>query len=84
MSIKTRLASPLPYALWLIASAILLAGARAADPYIFGFAAFAAAGVSAVLVVVAACVGLRPFLWSLAAGIPTVLSFALLSTYKWA
>ena len=84
MSIQTKFAGPTPYAAWLVLSTILLAMARAADPYVFGFSAFAAAGVSGVLVVVAACFGLRSFLWAVAASVPTVVSFAMLSTYKWA
>ena len=84
MSIKARLASPVPYVAWLVASAILLAIARVTDPYVFGFSAFAAAGISGALLAIAAWFGRRPFLWALAATLPTVLSFALLSTYKWA
>lgn len=28
--------------------------------------------------------GIRPFLWAVAAAVPTLLAFALLSTYDWA
>ena len=84
MSIRTTFAGRAPYAAWLVLSAILLAIARATDPYVLGFSAFGAAGISGVMVVVAACFGLRSFLWALAASLPTVAAFAILSTYKWA
>ncbi|HET9483680.1 MAG TPA: hypothetical protein VFO79_06975 [Xanthomonadales bacterium] len=73
-----------PYLCWLVASAAILAAARAADPYLFGLAAFAAAAISAVLFAASCFFGLRPALWAAVAAIPTVVSFVVLSTYRWA
>ena len=84
MSIKTRLATPMPYAAWMAVSAVLLVVAQATDPYVFGFAAFAAAAVSAALVVISLPFGGRALLWAAIASLPTLLSFAVLSTYNWA
>ena len=84
MQMRRRMAGPLPYLGWLLLSAIGLAIACAVDPYIFAFAAFATAAVSALLALIAAWFGLRALGWALLAGLPSVLAFALLSTYRWA
>ena len=63
---------------------MILTGAWAADPYIFGFTAFGAAAVSGGFVLVSLFLRKNQFPWALLAGIPTALSFWLLSTYKWA
>ena len=73
-----------PYLCWLVASAAMLVAARAADPHIFGLAAFAAAAISAVLFVASWFFGLRPAVWAAVAAVPTVVSFVVLSTYRWA
>lgn len=78
------LATAWPYAGWLALSAAGLTAAWATDPHVFGFAAFAAAGGSGLLILLALFHGLRPVLWSLVAGVPTVVAFAVLSTYRWA
>ena len=84
MSFKTTFAKPLPYIVWLALSAIILVAAWAIDPYVFGFSAFGAAAISAVLATLGLCFGIRTFLWAVIAAIPTGVSFALLSTYSWA
>ena len=73
-----------PYLCWLVASAAILVAARAADPYLFGLAAYVAAAISAVLFAASWFFGLRPALWAAIAAIPTVVSFVVLSTYRWA
>jgi hypothetical protein len=82
--LKTRFQTPTPYAAWFVFSGAALVAAWAADPYILGFAAFAAAAISGVLVAASVFLGLRPFVFATLAALPTILSFALLSTYKWA
>ncbi len=71
------------YVCWMVLSTVLLLGARAYDPYVFGFAASSAAFVSAVLVAAGLWHGLRSFAWALAAALPTTAAFAELSTYRW-
>ena len=78
------LASRRPYVAWFVASAGVLAVARWFDPYVFGFVAFGAAGISCALLAIALWHGRRAFAWALLACVPTVLSFATLSTYRWA
>ena len=84
MEMRGLFKRPLPYLAWLALSALGLAIARPIDPHVFGFSAFAAAFVSGALLLVSLFMGVRAVLWALAAGVPTVLAFALLSTYKWA
>ena len=74
---------PAPYLAWLVLSAVGLLIARATDPYMLGFGAFAAAGISAALGLVALFCGWRAIATALLAAVPTVVAFALLSTYKW-
>jgi hypothetical protein len=76
-------ASPTLYICWMALSTGALLGARAYDPYVFGFAAFSAAFVSALLIVLGLWNGLRSFAWSLVAALPTTAAFAELSTYRW-
>ena len=73
-----------PYLCWLVASAAILVAAHWADPYFFGLAAYVAAGISAVLFVASWFFGLRPAGWAAVAAVPTVVSFFVLSTYRWA
>jgi hypothetical protein len=73
-----------PYVAWLVASALGLWVAKAIDPYVFGAAAFLAAGISVLLAVVALFFGWRTFALAVLAGLPTLASFWLLSTYSWA
>ena len=84
MSFKTTFAKPLPYIVWLALSVIILIAGWATDPYVFGFSAFGAAAISGIMTILGLCFGIRTFLWSVVAAIPTGLSFALLSTYSWA
>jgi hypothetical protein len=81
-ALARRFAGPLPYALWLGISASGLGVACALDPYVFGFAAFGAAGVSIALLAIAPWFGTRSLLWALTAALPTLAAFALLSTYR--
>jgi hypothetical protein len=81
--LKALLAGNALYLGWLIVSVAGLLAARATDPYVLAAAAFAAAPVSVLLVVVAAFFGLRPFALAVLAGLPTLASFWLLSTYSW-
>jgi hypothetical protein len=76
-------ASPGLYICWMVLSIAILVGARAYDPYVFGFAAFSAAFVSAVLVGLGLWSGLRPFAWALVAALPTTAALTELSTYRW-
>ena len=73
-----------PYLAWFVVSAIALAIGREVDPYILGATAFGAAGVSAVLGLVALFHGPRAFALALLAALPTAAAFWLLSTYHWA
>jgi hypothetical protein len=84
MQWRAWLAQPWPYLGWLLLSLAWLLVARAIDPYVFGFSAFGTAGISGLLLFVALWFGWRAVLAALVAAIPTVLAFALLSTYKWA
>lgn len=84
MSARTFFAKPTPYLLWMALSAILLVITRSVDPYIFGFTAFATAGLSGFVLLLALVFGIRQIGWALLGGVPTILAFALLSTYKWA
>lgn len=84
MTRRRTLSKPAPYLLWGVLSGMALLVARFVDPYIFGLSAFIAAALSGAVGVAALFVGVRQFLWALASAIPTALSFALLSTYKWA
>lgn len=84
MKLPAVLATRTPYIAWLIASAILLAVACFLDPYIFGFTAFASAGLSLLAAVLSAFSGWRTFLWGVFSTIPTVVAFVVLSTYSWA
>ena len=82
--LKAWLSGNAPYLGWLVVSALGLWVARAIDPYVFGAAAFLAAGVSVLLAIVAAFFGVRPFALAVLAGLPTLASFWMLSTYSWA
>jgi len=84
MSFAAVFARSTPYPVWLVASSVLLVVCCFIDPHVFGFAAFATAGISALLVAVAAFRGWRAFLLAILACLPTVAAFALLSTYHWA
>jgi hypothetical protein len=76
-------AQPGLYVCWLIVSTAALAVARAYDPYVFGFAAFSAAFVSAALIGLGWWHGLRAFAWALVAALPTTAAFVELSSYRW-
>ena len=84
MGFRSLFARPTPYLAWLVLSAAGLAIARALDPYVFAFSAWGAALVSGALLLLALFMGWRAVVSALLAWLPTVLSFALLSTYKWA
>jgi hypothetical protein len=84
MSLKAGFSGCMPYLVWLVASSAILIGAWATDPYVFGFSAFGSAAISLALLAVSPFFGIRPMLWAILATVPTVLLFALLSTYKWA
>lgn len=84
MSFKTTFAKPLPHIIWLVLSTTILVTAWATDPYVFGFSAFGAAAISGAMAVLGLVFGIRTFAWSVIAAVPTVLSFAILSTYNWA
>jgi hypothetical protein len=84
MSFKSTFAKPLPHIIWLVLSIIILVAAWATDPYVFGFAAFGSAAISGAMAVLGLVFGVRTFVWSVIAAVPTALSFALLSTYNWA
>jgi len=84
VAIRALFARPVPYLVWLVTSALGLAIAQSIEPHVFGFSAFAAAFVSGALLLVSLFMGVRAVLWALVAAVPTVLAFALLSTYKWA
>jgi len=81
---RAAFARPWPYVGWLLVSLAWLLAARAIDPYVFGFSAFGTGGVSGVLLFVALWCGWRAVLAALLAAVPTLLAFALLTTYKWA
>jgi hypothetical protein len=72
-----------PYLVWLVVSSVILVVCCFIDPHIFGFAAYATAGISALLAAVSAYCGWRTFLLAALACLPTVAAFALLSTYRW-
>ena len=73
-----------PYLAWLVFSGAVLGSAWAADPYLFGFAAFGAAAISAILVVLSMVSGWRSFAWGIAGAVPTGIALILLSTVRWA
>jgi hypothetical protein len=54
------------------------------DPYIFAAAAYVAAGVCALLVVVTLILAPRKLAWALASAIPVAVAFVVLSGYSWA
>jgi hypothetical protein len=83
MNFAAVFARSTPYLVWLVVSSVILGLSCFIDPHIFGFTAFATAGISALLVAVAACCGWRAFLTAALACLPTVAAFALLSTYRW-
>jgi hypothetical protein len=69
---------------WLVLSLSALLTARAFDPYVFGFGAFAAAPVSALLVLATLIAAPRRVVLALLAAAPTAVSFHVLSSYHWA
>jgi hypothetical protein len=73
-----------PYLAWLVGSLALLLAARAYHPHIYALAAFAGAGISAVLGGIALFHGVRAFALAALAAVPTVVAFAELATYNWA
>ena len=79
----TLFAGPGLYICWMALSTAVLLGARAYDPYVFGFASFSAAFVSVVLIGLGLWHGLRSFAWALVAALPTTAAFAELATYRW-
>lgn len=69
---------------WGVISGVGLVAASFIDPYIFGLAAFTAAGLSGLLALFALLLARAQLLWATASALPTALSFVVLSTYKWA
>jgi hypothetical protein len=72
------------YLLWAAVSAAGLTVAAYVDPYIFGLSAFTAAFLSGSFVVAAALLHWRSLPWAVVGCVPTVVAFAVLSTYNWA
>lgn len=81
---KAFLASRTPYLSWMLLSSVLLAVACFIDPYVFAFTAYGTAWLSGGIVLAALIAARSRLLWAITSVIPTAISFALLSTYKWA
>lgn len=84
MKISSIFANFTLYVAWALISSALLAITCTVDPFVFGFTALGAAWLSGAFVLGALIWARRQLLWAIASAIPTVLSFMLLSTYKWA
>jgi hypothetical protein len=83
VNLRSVLAGRVVYVAWTALSAAALAVAKASDPYLFGLAAFIAAVLSGILALGALAFAYRRLPWAVLAALPTVVSFAILQTYKW-
>jgi len=72
------------YVAWLLMSCVILFISWSIDPYVYGFAAYGTMFISIGLFVVSLFFGIRPILLAALAALPTAISFAILSTYRWA
>ena len=84
MKIRTLFGSRILYLSWGAGSGVALFIASFIHPHVFGLAAFVAAALTGVLAVGALALAWRQWPWVVACATPTVLSFGVLSTYKWA
>ena len=84
MGLRTTFARRTPYLVWLALSSLVLLVCERYDPYAFAAAAFLGAGVSALLFLASLFAGPRSVVLAVAAALPTVAAFWLLSTFKWA
>jgi len=72
------------YWTWGFVSSIGLAAAAWLDPYLFGYGVFGALLVSGILVVEAVLFHRRYLPWAVMVAIPAVVSWYVLSGYRWA
>lgn len=84
MRLASTLSRHTPYLTWTLVSAVALVTACLTDPHIFGLAAFVAAGISGLLALAALFIAPTRFAWAAASALPTLVAFAILSTYRWA
>jgi hypothetical protein len=84
VKLRSLFDSRILYLCWGVGSGAALLVTSFIDPYVFGLAAFVAAALTGFLAVGALALAWRQWPWVVACAIPTVLSFCLLSTYKWA
>ncbi len=84
VTLRSAISSRTLYLAWAAVSALALAATSLVDPYVFALTAFVAAGLTAVMCLASILVAWRRLPWAAMSAIPTVVSFVVLSTYKWA